>query len=138
MYSVVPSFKLAMNQALWKAVEPSEYYMEVTELSLPRGVWHWAIHVQDGHPISIQLLDKNMYREDMEEESRLDPNNLTVDQIFTLAGQLCTDVGFLDCSIKFDPHFHYPKLVDAYEMSIIKVEQFVSCEETEEECPSHQ
>ncbi len=134
-YELVPRFKLYVNQILWSATKPSEYYMEVSELSLARGQWRWAVRVRNGQVISSQLLDVNLFNPAAAESSTLDKDSLSVEQIFAIADRFCVDRGFWDCGLYFDSRFHYPTLMDSYEMMVIRVARFTPCEQMKGNCP---
>jgi hypothetical protein len=129
-YVFVPSFKIMVKQALWEFFEPSGYYMEVTELRPDGGPWRWAVRVRNGRLVSIQALEVDT-RGRSNSTNWLDPDTLTVEQIFAIADRFCVDRGFLNCGLEFDPRFHYLKRIESYEMIIVEINQFVPCEETE-------
>ena len=133
-YEFTPWFRLDVNRALWDKVVPSEYCMEVDELSSPWGKWRWAVHVRDGQIVTANLLDVELHRDDADKKRLLNENNLSVEGIFTVADQFCVDEGYWTCSLDFDPRFHYPIQVDAYERMLIRIENFTPCGKVEGGC----
>jgi hypothetical protein len=129
-----PSGRITINRALWKVVKPAEYYMEVRELRSDGGLWRWRVHVQDDSLLPVQLLESKTSGF-AEKESWLESSSLTIEQIFTAASRFCADRGFAKCRLEFDSQFHYPKQVDSYELIIIEVENFISCDENPQDCP---
>jgi hypothetical protein len=129
---LTPRGRITINHALWKLAKPEEYYMEVRELS--GGLWRWRVHVQDDNLLSAQLLESETSGF-AEKESWLESNSLTIEQIFTAASRFCADRGFTKCRLEFDSQFHYPKQVESYELMIIEVENFISCDKDSRKCP---
>lgn len=132
LFLLSPNNRIAINRLLWEITKPKEYQMEVSEIS-NEGLWRWQVHVQKNNSLSVQLLTRKMSGFG-EEESWLQPDNLTIEHIFNAASQFCAGRGFTKCRLKFDSRFHYPTLIDSYEVIIIEVERFALCEEGSDAC----
>lgn len=129
---VTPSFQLAINQKLWQSSRLANYYMLVSETRSDGGLWRWEVFIQNSHPITITLLEA----ENSSLGSWLDSDHMTIEEIFRAANQFCSQRqrAILDCGLDFDPQFHYPKLIDSYEMIIIRVEKFTPCKSSSDSC----
>lgn len=128
-----PSLGLRFNHSLWTVNKPLEYQMQVVETRPDGGPWRWNIRVKNGEVVSGLLLESDTHGK-LENESWLDPTNLTIEQIFTIARERCAYRGFLDCGIEYDSHYHFPKSIYSYELISVQIESFTDCSKTPASC----
>jgi hypothetical protein len=123
--------ELAFNQERWESVKPSAYSMVVTEVRPDGGSWRWLVYVEESRPVTVTLLNQD---ESSHLKSWLDPNSLTIDQLFAAAATYCTPRSVFDCRLSFDPEYHYPVSVKSYELVYIEVEALINCDESLTTC----
>jgi len=120
-----PVVSLTINQRSWSSIDPYEYILHVVETSPNGEPWRWSIHVIGG------VVDSSVSLEVGSDSIRwLDPDYLTMEQLFYFARQQCTNRGFLGCSISYNDRYHFPQLISIGHNQVenqIEIETFVDC-----------
>ena len=109
--------------------------MQVAEMRPDGGPWKWAIHVKGDTVVASILLEADTHGHS-ENASWLDSNVLTIEQIFLFAEQHCTSRGVLNCGISYDSQYHFPKLIESYEVIVVEVDRFINCSQNSSKCIS--
>ena len=114
--------KILVNKPLWNLLRPETYTMQVRETRSDGVMWLWEIRVENNETVEINVLE----RERPEKMRSFLEYDYSVDQLYKLAeSSSCKDRGFIDCGVRFDIRYHFPKQIESYEMYIIEVETFV-------------
>jgi len=114
--------KILVNKPLWNLLRPETYTMQVRETRSDGVMWLWEIRVENNETVEINVLE----RERPEKMGSFLDYDYSVDQLFKLAeSSSCIDRGIIDCGVRFDTRYHFPKFIYSYEMYIIVVEIFM-------------
>jgi hypothetical protein len=126
-----PRVILFINRKLWQVSEPTEYYFRLTE-GQAGGTWCWDVYVLNGVTISAEQTCSHPSNDNS--RPSLDPNSMSMQQVFLYASEHCTHRGFLDCGLEFDGTFHFLSYLYSYEVAVIRVEEFISCDHDQTQC----
>jgi hypothetical protein len=114
--------RILVNKPLWYFLKPDSYTMQVRETRTDGVMWLWEIRVVNNETVEIVVLE----RERPEKLNSILEYDYSVDQLFSLAeSNSCKNRGIIDCGVRFDIRYHFPKFIYSYEMYIIEVETFV-------------
>jgi len=114
--------KILVNKPLWNLLRPESYTMQVRETRSDGVMWLWEIKVENNETVEIIVLE----RERPEKLGSFLEYDYSVDQLYDLAESYsCKNRGIIDCGVRFDIRYHFPKQIYSYEMYIVEVETFV-------------
>lgn len=133
------NWKYKVYHNLWEYREPPAYYIHIVEGSISDSIeWHYEAYIEAGRPVTVTTrLDTQIDCSTLlggECTSYVDKDNLAVEQVFDKAYGCINGFDPWECSIQFDNRYFYPKRFNYRELSSMRVEEFVPCEEVEN-CP---